>query len=59
LARISYLFAANETGLGQYFKKITIGDISFFVLRIATILGGITWLSLAFLSAVSAPFLRS
>jgi len=31
--------------------RFSIGDISFFMLRLATILGGITWLSLAPLSA--------
>jgi len=32
------------------FKRISIGDISFFILRLATILGGVAWLSLAPLS---------
>jgi signal transduction histidine kinase len=29
------------------FKKFSVGDISFFILRLGTILGGIVWLSLA------------
>jgi len=35
----------------EFFSRFSIGDISFFVLRLATILGGIIWLSLAPLSA--------
>jgi len=34
----------------KLFERFTIGDISFFILRLATILGGIAWLSLAPLS---------
>jgi signal transduction histidine kinase len=34
----------------KLFKRFSIGDISFFVLRLATILGGVAWLSLAPLS---------
>jgi signal transduction histidine kinase len=34
----------------KFFERFSIGDISFFILRLATILGGIAWLSLAPLS---------
>jgi len=34
----------------KLFKRFSIGDISFFILRLATILGGVAWLSLAPLS---------
>jgi signal transduction histidine kinase len=34
-----------------FLKRFSIGDISFFILRLATILGGVAWLSLAPLSA--------
>lgn len=38
----------------KLFKEFSIGDISFFILRLATILGGVAWLSLAPLSAVES-----
>jgi signal transduction histidine kinase len=38
----------------KLFRRFSIGDISFFMLRLATILGGIIWLSLAPLSPVEA-----
>jgi hypothetical protein len=34
-----------------FLRRFSLGDISFFVLRLATILGGVAWLSLAPLSA--------
>jgi signal transduction histidine kinase len=39
-----------EKAWGKLFTRFSIGDISFFILRLATILGGVAWLSLAPLS---------
>jgi hypothetical protein len=36
--------------LEKLYAELSIGDISFFILRLATILGGVLWLSLAPLS---------
>jgi len=40
--------------LDRLLARFSIGDISFFILRLATILGGFAWLSLAPLSAVES-----
>ncbi len=43
-----------KKALEKFFKQFSIGDISFFILRLATILGGVAWLSLAPLSAAES-----
>jgi hypothetical protein len=39
-----------EKAWDKLLKRFSIGDLSFFILRLATILGGVVWLSLAPLS---------